>query len=401
MNTPAMPVTSNAPLQEAIAPAKQNNNTASDSTFNQALSREISSRNEASRAEQSKSSDATRANQPQQKSSSNEVSKADATDKPAKSEKEDKTTDTADKTDDDAKKTAADTTAANTPAGMLALMIDAGHAIAGKAAKTDAATGTATDAPVRGKVAIGTNVTDAAAVTDDKATRVEARDKTTTDTDHDFKADLRDAKGDPVAHGKVAETSAKEESHAEALLKHVTADAATASVATPAAIPQATTVQVAALQATQATNGAGNQLAPQVGTPGWDGALAQKVVWMVAGEHQSATLTLNPPDLGPLQVVLNVSNSMASATFTAAQPEVRQALENAMPKLREMLNDAGIQLGQANVNSGTPNGNHTPRDSSSSHQSRSFDNGAVSETSTHVTRVQPATIGRGLVDTFV
>ncbi|HEX7640984.1 MAG TPA: flagellar hook-length control protein FliK [Burkholderiaceae bacterium] len=98
--------------------------------------------------------------------------------------------------------------------------------------------------------------------------------------------------------------------------------------------------------------GASDKLTPQVGSPGWDQALGQKVVWMVAGGQQSASLTLNPPDLGPMQVVLNVTNSHATATFTAAQPEVRQALETALPKLREMLGDAGIQLGQASVNAG-------------------------------------------------
>jgi flagellar hook-length control protein FliK len=98
---------------------------------------------------------------------------------------------------------------------------------------------------------------------------------------------------------------------------------------------------------------ASNQLPARVGTSAWDQQLGQKVVWMVAGGEQSAALTLNPPDLGPLQVVLNVSNDQASASFTAAQPEVRQALEAAMPKLREMMSEAGIQLGSATVSADT------------------------------------------------
>ena len=74
---------------------------------------------------------------------------------------------------------------------------------------------------------------------------------------------------------------------------------------------------------------------------------------MVNGGEQSATLTLNPPDLGPLQVVLNVSNDQASVAFTAAQPEVRQALEQALPKLRETMGEAGITLGNTSVSSGS------------------------------------------------
>jgi len=55
-----------------------------------------------------------------------------------------------------------------------------------------------------------------------------------------------------------------------------------------------------------------------------------------------------------LQLVENDSKSQANATFIAAHAEVRQALEAALPKLREMLGEAGIQLDQASVNQGTP-----------------------------------------------
>ncbi|RZI42089.1 hypothetical protein EGT07_15995 [Herbaspirillum sp. HC18] len=165
-------------------------------------------------------------------------------------------------------------------------------------------------------------------------------------------------------------------------------------------------VQQAAVHAVQQQMGAApnEKLTPRVGTPAWDQALGQKVVWMVAGEQQSASLTLNPPDLGPLQVVLNVSNSQANATFIAAQPEVRQALEAALPKLRDMLGEAGIQLGQASVNSGNPNqqGGFDQQASQRTHGRDpigSRDSGA--DTPIRMTRVQPASSGQGLVDTFV
>lgn len=166
----------------------------------------------------------------------------------------------------------------------------------------------------------------------------------------------------------------------------------------------ATPVQQAALHAAQAMgNTASDKLTPRVGTPAWDQALGQKVVWMVAGEQQSASLTLNPPDLGPLQVVLNVSNSQATATFIAAQPEVRQALEAAMPKLRDMLSEAGIQLGQASVNSGAPNqqgGFDQQASQSAQHSLRPDQTDTRGDAQVRVSRVQPASSGQGLVDTF-
>ncbi|HYD95698.1 MAG TPA: flagellar hook-length control protein FliK [Noviherbaspirillum sp.] len=165
-------------------------------------------------------------------------------------------------------------------------------------------------------------------------------------------------------------------------------------------------VQQAAVHAVQQQTGAvaTDKLTPRVGTPAWDQALGQKVVWMVAGEQQTASLTLNPPDLGPLQVVLNVTNSQANATFIAAQPEVRQALEAAMPKLRDMLGEAGIQLGQASVNSGTPN-QQGGFDQQGTQQARGHDrvggrDAGTPEPAVRTSRVQPSSSGLGMVDTF-
>lgn len=159
----------------------------------------------------------------------------------------------------------------------------------------------------------------------------------------------------------------------------------------------------AQLRNTQAAPGmTADRLAPQVGAPGWDQALGQKVVWMVSGEQQSASLTLNPPDLGPLQIDLKVANSQATANFTAAQPEVRQALEAAMPKLREMLGEAGIQLGQANVSAGTPNQQNAfeqaQQAQQSSRQSASMNESV--DVPLQSGRSQVISSGQGLVDTF-
>jgi flagellar hook-length control protein FliK len=123
----------------------------------------------------------------------------------------------------------------------------------------------------------------------------------------------------------------------------------------PVAAVAPTPLQQAAfapLQGAAAAHGA-ERIAARVGTPAWDNQVAQKVVWMVAGKEQSATLTLNPPDMGPMQVVLSVNNDQASVTFSSAQPEVRQALLDAMPKLREMMGESGIALGNASVHDGS------------------------------------------------
>src|SRR5206468_5652092 len=133
-----------------------------------------------------------------------------------------------------------------------------------------------------------------------------------------------------------------------------------------AAAALAQTTQPAALEAAQAAAGASEQLSAQVGTDAWENQVGQKVVYMIGNEEQTASLTLNPPDLGPLQVVLSVTNDQASVTFSSNQQEVRDALENALPRLREMMSENGISLGNASVNAGMPDQRQAQQDQSSS-----------------------------------
>lgn len=142
------------------------------------------------------------------------------------------------------------------------------------------------------------------------------------------------------------------------------------------------------------------KLTQQVGTQGWDQALGQKIVWMVAGAQQSATLTLNPPDLGPLQIILNVSNDQADATFISTQPEVRHAVEAALPKLREMMNEAGIQLGDATVSSNTPNQHGASQEHSRKTLNNFNKNNINSVAVPQVIQTRPLIAGKQMVDTF-
>ena len=142
-----------------------------------------------------------------------------------------------------------------------------------------------------------------------------------------------------------------------------------------------------------------NRLAPSVGTTAWGQALGEKIVWMAAGAQQTATLTLNPPNLGPLQIVLNISNEQATASFFSTQPEVRQALEAAFPRLREMMNEAGIQLGQATVSADTPQQNAPdPRSQRAALPFPTLDEASAG--GLPLSQGPALQSGRGLVDTY-
>lgn len=89
-----------------------------------------------------------------------------------------------------------------------------------------------------------------------------------------------------------------------------------------------------------------------VGAPGWNGELAQKVVWMATQQQQVAELHLNPPHLGPVEVKLTVGNdqgTQAGIQFASPHLATREAIESALPRLREMMADSGIALGNVTV----------------------------------------------------
>jgi flagellar hook-length control protein FliK len=91
-----------------------------------------------------------------------------------------------------------------------------------------------------------------------------------------------------------------------------------------------------------------------VGKSGWADEFSQKIIWMSTQQKQTAELRLNPPDLGPINVVLKISDNQVTAQFTSPHSAVRDAVENALPKLREILADNNIMLGNATVSDQPP-----------------------------------------------
>jgi flagellar hook-length control protein FliK len=119
------------------------------------------------------------------------------------------------------------------------------------------------------------------------------------------------------------------------------------TTAIPATVTQASPGFASYVQTEQAVRPV--QIPVGVHQTGWDKAIGEHVISMAASKLQQAELSLNPPELGPLKIILSLNQDQANATFITAQPEVRQALEASMPKLRDMMNDAGMQLAGFNV----------------------------------------------------
>lgn len=79
--------------------------------------------------------------------------------------------------------------------------------------------------------------------------------------------------------------------------------------------------------------------------------IGESIEWMVDQKLQSARIRISPEHLGTIEVELKLDGDRVHAHFSAAQAEVRQVLNDSLPKLREMLDAQGLQMGDTAVQS--------------------------------------------------
>ncbi len=133
------------------------------------------------------------------------------------------------------------------------------------------------------------------------------------------------------------------------------------------------------------------QVHAPVGSQHWPDQLGAQLT-MIAhrGEHVAA-LKLSPEHLGPLEVRITTQDDKTTVWFGATHAETRAALEQALPRLRELFAAQGMNLTDAGVH------REPPRDNSRVFVARSKDDTAAGDTavagSAAVTRV-------GLLDAY-
>lgn len=86
-----------------------------------------------------------------------------------------------------------------------------------------------------------------------------------------------------------------------------------------------------------------------VGTAAWADEIGSRVVMMSESGNHTASLKLSPEHLGPLEINITVRDDKASVWFGAAHADTRAAIENALPRLREMFEAQGLSLADAGV----------------------------------------------------
>ncbi|MCX7628581.1 MAG: flagellar hook-length control protein FliK [Methylophilaceae bacterium] len=146
------------------------------------------------------------------------------------------------------------------------------------------------------------------------------------------------------------------------------------------------------------------KIVPLVGSESWGTGLGDKVIWVLNNQVRGAEIHLNPPALGPLEVRIQVTEGQANLAFMTPHPTVRDAIEAAAPRLREMLGDVGISIGNVSVGLGSftqqPPSQHSASDDGSGWSLASttslVEYGSVNDTVTPHQRP----LMRGLVDLF-
>lgn len=159
---------------------------------------------------------------------------------------------------------------------------------------------------------------------------------------------------------------------------------------------------IAHVSATSESSSPKLKLDTPLGQAGWRDEFGQKLTWMVNNTRQQADLILNPPHLGRIEVTLSLDGDTANASFFSPHATVREALENSMTRLREVLAEAGVALGQTHVGA-DPRQN--PNFMNSKHDGHNFDRRSgehyFAATESAVSDgPKPVSIGRGMVDLF-
>nr|WP_233176954.1 flagellar hook-length control protein FliK [Ralstonia sp. ASV6] len=91
---------------------------------------------------------------------------------------------------------------------------------------------------------------------------------------------------------------------------------------------------------------------PTFGDAAWPQSMASQLAFMQVHRQSSAELQLNPAELGGLHVKLDVDNGAVNASFVCQHQAVAELVQDSMPRLRDAMQQGGMQLAQTTVSTG-------------------------------------------------
>ncbi|WP_112480504.1 flagellar hook-length control protein FliK [Vibrio variabilis] len=103
--------------------------------------------------------------------------------------------------------------------------------------------------------------------------------------------------------------------------------------------------------------------------------VAERVQMMMSKNLKHVDIRLDPPELGRMQIRMSLNNDSATVHFTVQNQQTRDMVDQAMPRLREMLSQQGIQLADTSVQQQGQQQRHASHGSGSSGSGNGTSNG--------------------------
>lgn len=81
----------------------------------------------------------------------------------------------------------------------------------------------------------------------------------------------------------------------------------------------------------------------------WSDQFGEQISWLSNQQLKAASIKLNPPELGPMEVSIKMVQDQATVNINSHSVQVRDLIEQAIPRLKEMLEQQGLTLADVNV----------------------------------------------------
>jgi flagellar hook-length control protein FliK len=130
----------------------------------------------------------------------------------------------------------------------------------------------------------------------------------------------------------------------------------------------------------------------------WGDKFAEHIIWLGNNDIKSAVIKISPEELGPLEISVKVVKDSASVNILSHSMHVRDMVDQAIPRLRDMMADQGLNLANVHVSADTRSNNQFAQNNNS--------NDPQYEASFNETEEEPQLItsikkpSKGLVDYF-
>ncbi|MCF2859388.1 flagellar hook-length control protein FliK [Pseudoalteromonas sp. SMS1] len=95
--------------------------------------------------------------------------------------------------------------------------------------------------------------------------------------------------------------------------------------------------------------------------------LQDKVNMMINLNNQEAEIRLDPAELGSMHIRIRSDAEQAQINFVVQNQEAKELLEESMPKLKEMLEEQGIALGESNIQQDSEGNSNSDENESQGH----------------------------------